>query len=121
MGFVLRLENRKLSSAAKIIFDAVEAGKATVYVPGMVFAEALYLSEKRRIGLALQDIAGHLRRFPNYKECPTSLAVIQATAAIDDIPELHDRLIAGTARLLNLPLITNDPIIQASAYLRTIW
>lgn len=33
---------------------------------------------------------------------------------IKDIPELHDRLIAGTAKYLNLPLITNDPIILKS-------
>ncbi len=121
MGLVLRIEKRKLGSMARIVFDAAEAGKATVYVPGMVFAEILYLSEKRRIGLSLQDIADHLKRFPNYKEFPMSFAVIQATAAIDDIPELHDRLIAATARLLNLPLITNDPIIQASVFLHTVW
>lgn len=121
MGLVLRIEKRKLSSTARSIFDAVEAGKAAIYVPGMVFAEMLYLSEKRRIGLSLQDIADHLKCFPNYKEFPTSFAVIQSTAPIDDIPELHDRLIAATARLLNLPLITNDPIIQASAFLHTIW
>lgn len=121
MGLVLRIEKRKLSSTARNIFDAAEAGTAAIYVPGMVFAEMLYLSEKRRIGLSLQDIADFLKRFPNYKEFPTSFAVIQSTAAIDDIPELHDRLIAATARLLNVPLITNDPIIQASTFLHTVW
>ncbi len=50
-----------------------------------------------------------------------SLAVIQSAAQITDIGELHDRLIAGTARLLDLDLITNDPVIQASAFVKTIW
>ena len=40
---------------------------------------------------------------------------------ITDIPELHDRLIAATARIHNVELITNDPVIQASAFVRTIW
>ena len=30
-------------------------------------------------------------------------------------------LIAGTARLLGLALITNDPVIQASSALNTVW
>lgn len=49
------------------------------------------------------------------------LAVVQSAAQITDIPELHDRLIAGTARTLDLDLITNDPIVQASAFVRTVW
>jgi hypothetical protein len=50
-----------------------------------------------------------------------SLNVIHSAAQITDIPELRDRLIAGTARLLNSELITNDPVIQASNFVRTVW
>jgi len=121
MGLVLRIERRKLGQTAKSIFEAVEAGSVTVYAPALVFAEILYLSEKQRIGVSLQAVATYLEQFPNYKELPMSLAVIQSAAEITDIPELHDRLIAGTARSLNLDLITNDPTIQASAFVRTVW
>jgi predicted nucleic acid-binding protein len=121
MGLVLRIERRKLGLKARSIFDSVESGNATVYVPGLAFAEILYLSEKQRIVLSLHAVTDYLKRFPNYKEYPTSLAVILSAAQITDIPELHDRLIAGTARLLNLDLITNDPTIQASNFVRTVW
>jgi len=121
MGLVLRIERRKSGQGAKTIFDEVESGNAIVYVPTLVFAEILYLSEKRRISLSLGDIADYLKRFPNCKEYPMSFAVIQSAAQITDIPELHDRLIAGTARLLNLELITNDPVIRASTFVRTVW
>ena len=121
MGLVLRLEQRRMPPTAKAIFDAVESGQAIVYVPTIVFAEILYLSEKRRISLSLHTVAEHLEKFQHYQEYPMSLAVIQAAAQITDIPELHDRLIAGTARLLHLDLITNDPTIQASAFVRTVW
>jgi len=43
-----------------------------------------------------------------------SFGVIKAAFEITDIPELHDRLIAGVARHLNLPLITNDPVTRLS-------
>lgn len=121
MALVLRLERRRMPPTAKAIFDAVESGQATVYVPTMVFAEILYLSEKRRISLSLPAVAEHLEQFRHYQEYPMSLAVIQAAAQINDIPELHDCLMAGTARLLHLDLITHDPTIQASTFVRTVW
>ena len=121
MGLVLRIERRKLGQTAKSILDSVESGNTTVYVPALVFAEILYLSEKQRISVSLRVVADYMKQYPNYKEYPMSLAVIQSTAQITDIPELHDRLIAGTAQLLNLDLITNDPIIQASTFVRTVW
>ncbi|MFH1007641.1 MAG: PIN domain-containing protein [Candidatus Latescibacterota bacterium] len=121
MGFVLRLEQRKLGPTAKGAFDSVERGNATVYVPALVFAEILYLSEKQRIMLTLQEVSDYLEQFPNCRAHPMDFAVIQTSAQIADIRELHDRLIAGTARLLDLVLITNDPIIQASVFVKTAW
>jgi len=63
----------------------------------------------------------YLKQFPRYREAAMNLAAIQSAAQITDIPELHDRLIAGTARRLGLALITNDPAIQASSFVKTIW
>jgi len=40
---------------------------------------------------------------------------------ISDVPELHDRLIAGTALLLNAPILTNDPGMEQSEFVLTIW
>ena len=121
MGLVLRLEGRKMSAAARAIFEAVESGHATLHVPAIVLAEILYLSEKQRIGISLQDVAEYFTRYPDCRECPLTLAVAGSAAQIFDIPELHDRLIAATARLLSVPLLTNDPVIQASSALQTIW
>ncbi len=121
MGLILRIEQRKPGLTANSIFNLVESGNATVHIPTMVFAEILYSSEKRRIGFPFSAVAEYLKRFPDYREYPMSLAVVRSTAEITDIPELHDRLIAGTARLLDLDLITNDPVIQASTSVRTVW
>ena len=121
MGLVLRIEHRQLGPVARSIFEAAESGAATVYVPALVFAEILYLSEKQRIGISLETVENYLNQYPNYKEYPMSFAVIESAAQITDIRELHDRLIAGTAHLLGLDLITNDPIIQSSAFVKTVW
>ncbi len=39
----------------------------------------------------------------------------------DDIPEMHDRMIAGLARRLRIPLLTRDPKIVASDTVRVVW
>ena len=121
MGLVLRIERRRFSSKATKVFEAAEAGGTIVYIPSLVFAEILYLSERRKITLSLGQVADYLKRFPNCKEYPMSMAVIQATAQVIDITDLHDRIIAGTARLLDKALITNDPVIQASSWVKTVW
>jgi len=47
---------------------------------------------------------------------PLTLEILKTAIEITDIHELHDRLIAATAKHLDLPLITNDPEIRASAF-----
>ena len=121
IGLVLRIERRKLSQKVKSIFDSVELGNTIVYVPGVVFAEILYLSEKQRIRTSIDQVQDYLKKYPNYKEYPLSFAVIQSAAEITDIRELHDRLIAATARRLDRDLITSDSVIQASAFVKTVW
>jgi len=121
MAIVLHLEKRKSSTNVKQIFDSADVGKTIIHIPAIVFAEILYLSEKGRIGLSLIGVKNHLQSFPNYRETPLSFAIIENAGQIKDIAELHDRLIASTASLLNLELITNDAKIQNSAFVKTIW
>ncbi len=87
----------------------------------MVFAESLYLAEKQRISLNLHEVEKQLNNFQNYKEVPLSFEIIKNAWQITDIPELHDRLISSTASFLNLTLITNDPKIENSKFVNTIW
>jgi predicted nucleic acid-binding protein len=121
MALVLRLEGRKLGKAAKAAFESMENGNTTILVPGLVFAEVLYLSEKSRITVGITDVSQYMSQYPTCKQYPLDLAVVQAALLISDIRELHDRVIAGTAHHLRLVLITNDPVIQASSAVRTVW
>jgi predicted nucleic acid-binding protein len=121
VALILWLEHRRVGALSGRILSAAEAGHLVVRIPAMVLAEILYLSEKQRIKLTLQDVAAHMQRYAQFQEQPMSHAVIDTASAITDVPELHDRLIAATARLLNAPLITNDPVIQRSAFVTTIW
>lgn len=72
MGFVLRMGHRRLSRQVKDIFDNAESGDTIIYIPGIVFSEILYISEKQRIDISIHDVAGYLERYINYKEYPLS-------------------------------------------------
>ncbi len=86
----------------------------------MVIFEVGYLHEKKRIPISVKDIENIIFDSVNYVEEALTMDIIKSAFEITDIPELHDRLIAGTARYLDIPLITNDPVILRSAFLQCL-
>lgn len=84
-------------------------------------AEILYLSQEKKIQTSLDEVHKLIRQNKNIKECHLGLKVSQKAAEITDVPKLHDRLIGATARYLEIPLLSNDPLLQASLFLETIW
>lgn len=121
VSLVLYLENRKTGAIAEQIYDSVENGTSIVHIPAMVFAEILYLSEKKRITATLTDALNLTKKSVGFKILAINGEIIENAAQITDIPELHDRIIAASAKYLNLELITNDSKIQKSAFVQTIW
>ena len=82
----------------------MEQGRAILHIPPMVFAEILYLSERKRISATLTDVQSYMHQFTNCVEAPWTLAVAMTAQRITDNPELHDRIIAATAVTMQLPL-----------------
>lgn len=121
MALVLYLEQRKSGAKADFIFRQMEQGNGTIYIPAIALAEIGYLFERHRITCSLSDVRHLIDTYSDIRIHPLTLDVVESSFSILDIPELHDRLIAGTARLLQASLITNDPVIIASASVTTIW
>ena len=121
VGLVLHLEKRRLGAEAQTILQQAESNQATIFIPTMVLAEILYLSEKKRISLTFEQLLAYLNTHADFVEMPLDQLVVRAAHEIKDIPELHDRLIAATARIKAHPLITNDGIIQDSTFVTTVW
>ena len=121
VALILHLEERSMGSAARQAFADTAQGRAEMYIPAMVLAEILYLTERGRITATLTDAKRYLDEHPQCREAPLDLDVVAMARTITDIPELHDRLIAATAIHLGAPLITNDAKIRASSHLETRW
>ena len=98
-----------------------DQGHHTIAISAVTLMEILYLSERRRIPIGLENLGNLLAQSTNYTLVPIGLEVVKAAAGIDDVPELHDRLIAGTAAWLGIPILTNDPIMIDSQHVQTVW
>lgn len=121
VALVLHLEKRTMGTAVDQAFQDVEQKKAQLLLPAMVFAEIMYLSERKRITATLADVETYLTTQTSCMAAPLTLEIVKAAQTITDIPELHDRLIAATAVHHKATLLTNDTTISASTYLQTLW
>lgn len=121
MALVLRLERRKMGRKARAIYGEAESGKGSILIPAMVLAEIGYLSERHKIETNLTEVDIYCRNYPSVKVTLITEEIIHASFEIDDIPELHDRIIAGTAGVMKLVIITNDPMMVSSKYVSTVW
>lgn len=121
MAFVLWLEKRKMPLKSKVKFQLAENGEAEILIPALVFAELAYLSESNRIDTNLDAAMRALAKNKNIKEYPMTFETVRNAFEIDDIPELHDRLISAAAKELGVEIITNDPVIEQSVHVHTIW
>ncbi len=121
MALIKALNGQKvINDKIHKIFMNAEEGKNLIIIPAGVMFEIGYLYEKGRITASLDHVRKVLEDSVNYIEEPLRYEIIECSFEIKDIPELHDRLIAGTAKFLNLPLLTNDPVIKKSKFIKTV-
>ena len=103
-----------------LILKKTDEGENIIIIPSVVMFEIGYLHEKKKIPISLVEVEKIINNSINYVEEKLSINIIKSAFEITDIPELHDKLIAGTARYLNLPLITNDPVILKSSFVECV-
>jgi predicted nucleic acid-binding protein len=108
-----------INDKAHQAFLSADKGECTIIIPAVVLMEVLYLFEKNRIEVGLLHTEDLLKG-QNYQFEPLTLEILKTASDIDDIPELHDRLIAATARYLDIPIITNDPLIRKSRFVNIL-
>ena len=105
----------------KKIFQGAEASKGSLLIPAIVLAEIGYLSEKGRIDTCLHDVKKYCKANQMIVIEPITEEIVIRCFEIDDIAELHDRIIATTGYSKDLHIITNDPVISESKYVSVIW
>ena len=114
----------RLSAVARQALDNAVATSGRIYVSAISLVELVYLVERQRVPCQAWDrLLGVTREHGSYLavipiDAELAAAVEQVPAA--DIPDMPDRIIAATALLLDVPLVTRDRRIAAST-IKTIW
>jgi len=111
----------KIGTQAKQILIEADEGEHLIAISAVTLMEILYLSETGRIDIDLDSVYQLLKQCANYHVIPIDFDIVVSAISVDDVPELHDRLLVATAKWLDVPILTSDAVIQASCHVQTIW
>ena len=103
-------DDPQLSRRAKRLFESVDDSAAYAYVSCITFFELVYLVEKKKLAVDLEQIFTMISSATNYRIEPVCLPIIEASRKIPrgKVADPWDRLIAATSMHLRLPLVTKD-------------
>ena len=122
VAIVRHLRNHPaLGREAARIFRDGDAGVNRILLSAITLMEVLYLSEAGRVDVSLPELVLMVSRSRNYVIVPVNSEVLLAAIDVDDVPELHDRIIVATAKHLGIPILTGDRVIVGSSHVQTIW
>jgi PIN domain nuclease of toxin-antitoxin system len=117
-------DDPRLSAAARTVIEQSEGDGDEIGVSAITLAEIVYLIEKGRVHpealgrvLAALDEPG-----ATLQDLPLDRSVVAVMPSVDrnEVPDLPDRIIAATAKLYEVPVISRDRRIRLSA-VETIW
>ncbi len=109
-----------IGKRAKQILRNADAGKNTIYVSVISIVEIMYLAERNKIPINLEEVKEQLNESDNYQVVDLSLDIIEVAKTIQGL-ELHDRLIVATGKYLAIPILTSDLLISNSNLIDVIW
>jgi len=70
-------DDARLSSDAGMAFDRADSGEATIIIPAIALAEAVYLAEKGRIETKADLIFGIVENALNYRVYPLDVTIVK--------------------------------------------
>ena len=115
-------DTHRLPRVARSAFAAADEGRAQILVPSIALVEVVFLVQRQRVAQSVLERLFALSDAPDATiyVTPLDLAVARAVADFGPsaVPELADRIVAATARALNLSLLTTDPAIEASGLVK---
>jgi len=114
-------DSPRISAKAAEIFAKCERSETVILIPSIVIAEALSIFDKKRVLFDFRKLFKKIHDSENFVIIPLDYPVLQKMVTLKDIPELHDKIIASTAKYLNLPLITKDEILRNYPGIKTVW
>jgi PIN domain nuclease of toxin-antitoxin system len=118
------LDQPRLSARA---LDALDESAGTgdyLFLSAISLIEVRYLVDKGKLPpITIERLEMSLHgKAPAFVIVPVDLSVARSVGLIPriEVPDMPDRIIAGTALILGVPLVTRDRAIQSSQ-IQTVW
>lgn len=119
--FWYRQDPSKLSPAADAVFRLAYAGGARILVPAIVIAELYYLTRKLGAVQSPSDILAGINGSREMVFSGLGQDDLVNLEKVNDVPEMHDRLICAAALAHGAAIISKDETLRSSAAVETIW
>ena len=114
---------RKLGAKARRLFERADSAGAAVYVPTIALVEIAEASHRGivRLRSGFDAWCRGILSSPHFIAVDLGSEVVVKAEELYVIRERGDRLIAATAAMLDLPLVTRDPEIANAAGVELLW
>lgn len=112
------LNSKNIDESAKRILDFEENHYFHISIISLM--EVMYLSEKRRILIDLDQTLEEIYKRSNFEIIDLNDEIIK-TAKNIKFPDIHDRLILATAKYQGIPVISSDSKFSEVAGINVIW
>ncbi len=112
---------RRSATAARQLADAITADRVFVSIGS--FLDLRYLVDAERLPASVLQLAEEVVQRKAFSVVSLDLAVHHAMREVsrEQVPDPFDRIIAATALLADLPLLTADERIRAALGERAVW
>lgn len=116
--------NSLLGTAAKAV---TSNSNSELILPAIALAEAMFIVEKGRCSLtSVRDLIDDVRDDYRISIFPLTSGILEETASLTAIPEIHDRLIVATGVYLKnlgetVEILTKDNEIVLASLLPVTW
>jgi PIN domain nuclease of toxin-antitoxin system len=117
-------ETKKLSRKARQVLQ--QHGKRSELIISSVTIFEIATLERRgrlRFNMSASEWLAHVRRLPEYRIEPLTDDIAERAGQFGEVfpGDPADRMIAATALLRGVPLVTHDEKLHGIEYLKTIW
>jgi len=110
----------KIGSKASYVLEHIYNSDDSLLVSVISLMEVMYLSEKNRIDINLEDTLDSIESSSKYAIVDLNSDVLRVAKTIN-FYELHDRLILATAKWLQIPILSSDAKFSAMEGIEVIW
>ncbi len=114
-------DSPKLSSKASEIFKICEKGEIIIFIPSIVIAELISIFDKKRVTFNFRNLFKKIRKSENFVLIALHYPILEKMVTLKEVTELHDKIIASTAKYLKVPIITKDKTLQMLPSIKAIW